>query len=202
MRIWPGSQKWPKPSDVFVWWSVHKKSSKSPPNLEPDCASRFLSTGSINEYQPSIFVRAILLQSRRMGVTNVTARYCPAFPPALPLTHIKQTWQATSFRPKGHRNVTFLDFGGGCCSGVHRLVEGHNQLAASRSLFGEWQLDEEDVSWQISGLYMTLIHIRPGLFSLQLPSDFRGLHEAMNPCLPQMINHTQVSYFHQGIVSV
>lgn len=73
-----------------------------------------------------------------MGVTNVTACYCPALPPPFPLTHIKQTWQATSYRPKGHHNVTFLDFWGR----VGGLVEG-TQSAPSIPffvLFVDWQL--------------------------------------------------------------
>lgn len=57
------------------------------------------------------------------------------------LTHMKQTWQATSERPKGYHNVTFLDFGGRVCGD---LLRGYSQLPASRSLFilfVEWQLE-------------------------------------------------------------
>lgn len=69
--------------------------------------------------------------ARTDGATDVTACYCPTLPPPLPLTHIKQTWQATSHRPKRHHNVTFLDFRGGCVC----VWGGHNHLSASCSLF-------------------------------------------------------------------
>lgn len=205
LRIWPGSQKWPKAPDVFVRWSVHKKSSKSPPKPEPDCASRFLSSGSINEYQPSIFVRAILLQSRRMGVTNVTACYCPAFPPALPLTHIKQTWQATSFRPKGHHNVTFLDFGG-------RVLQwGAQTCWGTQSARSIPTLCSVNDSWMKRTLAdKFLVCVWPSFTSVQVCSlrhlrppwslHFWSFLGISNPCSPQIINHTSFSCFCQGIV--